>query len=501
MTDFDDFARRAGDAMRGAGNEVSPQGWELIARGHRRVRVAAWIGSVLAVVVIAAGGAIAFAPGAPTDEPIPPVAPSTAPPSTPAPTTRTPTSIPASTDAPPSTDTPASAGGRIEFVTNDGTAIATLIGGDLDVEGSWAAVVDVAIQELEAEPRYGLGATAEERLDRLRGCPELIADCSRDLVVSVTLESTPQAAAEAVLDIWLADALIDGVIVMVHNETGAVVAGADSSGSDRWWTYGRQAGGLMMPIAAVAALEAGYTLESLLPGSSPLTLEPDDGPSTWVCYNPGGDGGPDEVTLAQAIVLSVNTAFCQLGVDLDPELVATAAKRLGIEAPQTPVPSIGLGVNVVGFADVATAYASLSNHGVRHDDTVIRSVVRDDGVVLAGLLPGQGEVVDAAVADAVTDVLYEVVESGTGTRAQLVDRSVAGKTGTTQGYSDAWFVGSTSGYTAVVWVGAFDSQASMRDLEINGEFYRRVFGGSVPAPMWAEFMAKVLDGLPAAGGD
>lgn len=396
-------------------------------------------------------------------------------------------------------------------MTGDGVEIASIVDGVLDVAPGWEKVVDHAREELINRRRYGLGETEEVRQDRIGGCPAGIATCDHDLVVTLTVEPAAQALAEEVLEDWFAESEVDGSIVLLRNASGAVVAGAETAtfivpGENRpriaLWSQGRrQAGSLATPLAAVAALEAGYDLDSMWPASSPHEIPtPGRTPEVWTCRNAGGDGGPDEVTLREAIVLSITTAFCQLSADVGPEAIAEAMERIGVVSPLDAVLSIPLGTNSVGPLEMAASYATLVNDGERHDAVIIESVAQTDGTALAGIPRGPGVVVDPAIAGAIVDALQDVVSEGTGTNADI-GRPVAGKTGTVQNYRDAWFVGSTPEYTAVVWVGYSESQTSMEDVEINGTLYRRVFGGTVPAPIWAEFMSRFLEGEPVTSFD
>lgn len=473
---FDRHAREAGRAMRDASTQLPLQEWQSVARRLGRARAATWALSGFAATVAAFVLLVAFAPRGRTPDPAVPIPVSTQ---------------VSTTDVPkPTTTAAANASTRVEFRTTDGVTVAAMIGGELEVSEGWEPTLDVVVEQLMTSSRYKLGDTEQQRQDRLQGCPDGLGVCEDDLIVTLTMETGPQVQAEEVLHRWLDDSPLVGVIVLLDNETGAVLAAADTDGRGLW-RFRLPSADLATPLAAVAAMEAGYGLDSLWPASSPLVI--DLGKNTWTCRNQGGDGGPQETTLSQAIVSAINTAFCQLGIDVGPERIIETMQRLGIESPLNPTPTITLGTQSVTPLEVAVSYATLANGGTRHNAVVIRSVTLADGTVLYDIPTGGEEVVDAEIARAIAEVLQDAVDHGTGTRANL-RRAVAGKTGTAQNYRQAWFAGFTPEYTAVVLVTTTDFRTPMVNVEINGQLHERVFGGTVATPMWAEFMETFLDG-------
>jgi penicillin-binding protein 1A len=218
-------------------------------------------------------------------------------------------------------------------------------------------------------------------------------------------------------------------------------------------------------------------------------------------YEPGnyegskGSVGPIENALAK----SFNCAFVRLGLSLDDNLfksmdkVAEMARRMGITIPDDGKygPSIALGAKEVTPLQMAAAYAALANDGVRHDPYFVEKVVDRNGKeVLTGRNDGK-RVVDANVARAAVSAMRKVVEGGTGTKARLRDRQVAGKTGTSQEWRDAWFVGFTPQLSTAVWMGNPNKQDSMKNV---GGI--RVTGGSYPAAVWGAYMTEAMAGVP-----
>jgi penicillin-binding protein 1A len=198
------------------------------------------------------------------------------------------------------------------------------------------------------------------------------------------------------------------------------------------------------------------------------------------------------IPLTEATLLSDNTVFARLTLDVGPRPVAGLARRMGIQSRLNPVPSIVLGVNAVSPLDLASAYATLADGGVEHDPSILTKVVFPDGHAESASKPNGKRVVDAKVAGVVTRILTANVQSGTGTAAALTGRPVAGKTGTTDSFADAWFAGWVPQLTTVTWVGYPTRERPMRGVHgIAG-----VTGGTLPAQIWHTYMTAALQGEP-----
>jgi penicillin-binding protein 1A len=198
------------------------------------------------------------------------------------------------------------------------------------------------------------------------------------------------------------------------------------------------------------------------------------------------------IPLTQATLLSDNTVYARLTLDVGPKPVADLAHSMGIQSTLKPVPTIGLGVNAVSPLDLATAYATLADGGVWHDPSILTKVVFPDGHAENASKPKGKQIVDPKVAAAVTKVLEANVNSGTGTAAALAGRPAAGKTGTTDSFADAWFAGWVPQLTTVTWVGYPTSERPMRNVHgIAG-----VTGGTLPAEIWHTYMTSALHGQP-----
>jgi penicillin-binding protein 1A len=212
----------------------------------------------------------------------------------------------------------------------------------------------------------------------------------------------------------------------------------------------------------------------------------------WDVENYEGGGGGD-ADLVEATARSYNTVYAQLIEDVGPADAMDMASRLGVGSHLEPYYSAVLGTNLVHPLDMATAYATLANRGVRVAPSFVTRVAAPDGRVLYEHRPSGERVVEQGVADRVTAVLEEVLDEGTGVRARI-GRPAAGKTGTGQEYRDAWFVGYTPELATAVWMG-FPEEGTRSMVPPATPL--RVTGGTWPATAWQRFMAAALASRPA----
>ncbi|HEU4354330.1 MAG TPA: penicillin-binding transpeptidase domain-containing protein, partial [Actinomycetota bacterium] len=241
-----------------------------------------------------------------------------------------------------------------------------------------------------------------------------------------------------------------------------------------------------------AAMEDRIDLNSRWSGPASIRIPDQD------CYTNGqpwtvGNASDSEAgtfTLTQATAHSVNTVYAQLVTEVGPDAVVDVARRMGIESPLDPVCSITLGTQEVTPLDMTDAYATLAARGWRHRATPLQGVAGPSGDVTFRLDRRGRQVLDENDADLVTYALQTVVTGGTGTNANI-GRPVAGKTGTTQEYADAWFCGYTPQLVTCVWVGY--PQGRIPLTNIHG--YAAVYGGTIPALIWHDFMLQATRGM------
>jgi penicillin-binding protein 1A len=254
----------------------------------------------------------------------------------------------------------------------------------------------------------------------------------------------------------------------------------------------REAGSAFKPFTLVAALEQGISLDSVWHGPPSLTIpdprcEGAEGP--WQVSN-YADESAGTMTLKDAIAHSVNTIFAQVVVAAGPDKVAEVAHRMGITTRLQPVCSITLGSQPVTPLEMTDAYATLAARGIRHAPTALGALTWHGGELPAPQ-PRARRAIPAASAAEATGALEGVIEQGTGTAA-AIGRPAAGKTGTAENFEDAWFCGYVPQLATCVWVGYPQAETPL----VNVEGFPEVFGGSIPALTWHDFMEGALAGVP-----
>ncbi len=318
---------------------------------------------------------------------------------------------------------------------------------------------------------------------RARG---FVGGTPRDLVIATTLDAGLQRAAQTRLT-----AMLDGpgrksgvsqaalVALTASGAVRAMVGGRSyrESQFNRATQARRQPGSAFKPIVYLAALEAGMSPDDrILDG--PLNIK------GWRPKNYDGKyRGP--ISLSEALAQSINTVAVRVSERVGRGRVIAAAERLGITTPLPSHPSVALGAGEVTLIELTAAYGVFANRGRTVWPFGIAEV-RDGAGKLLWRRTGSGaaRVVAARDAARITAMLAGVVEAGTGRNARLA-RPAAGKTGTSQDFRDAWFIGFTADLIAGVWLGNDD-----------GKPMKRVTGGGLPALLWRDFMTDAHRGLP-----
>jgi penicillin-binding protein 1A len=318
------------------------------------------------------------------------------------------------------------------------------------------------------------------------------------LKVYTSIDLELQKLAREAIDKWLPDPKGPGAaLVAIDPRDGRVLAmvGGDSFEKSQFnlAVQGqRQTGSAFKPFVLTTAVEQGISPQTVFT-SEPTVINLGD--KLWSVGNYEGSYlGP--IDLAEATIHSDNSVYAQLTAQVGPKSVASTAHKLGVTRPLDDYFAIGLGVEAVSPLEMARAFATLANGGERIDGSVLgnapRAVLRvENGRWADANDPVEKRVVDSNNTAIVNSILQRVVTEGTGVRAALDDRPVAGKTGTTENYGDAWFVGYTPQLAVAVWIGYPDKLKPM-ETEFEGD---PVAGGTFPALIWKTFAEKALEYL------
>jgi penicillin-binding protein 1A len=308
----------------------------------------------------------------------------------------------------------------------------------------------------------------------------------RDLIVTTTLDVGLQAEAESAIAETLArdgpkSAVSQGALVAMSPDGAvrAMVGGRDYNESqfNRATQAQRQPGSAFKPFVYLAGLEAG-----LQPSDEFI-----DAPIRIGNWQPRDYTGhfQGEMTMAEGLAQSINTISVQVAQRAGIKNVVAVAHRLGISSELVPEMSLALGTNEVNLLELVSAYAPFANGGIGVWAYGIAEIRDNAGkVIFRRTGSGAGQVMSPDVAGTMNDMLSAVISHGTG-RSAALPRPAAGKTGTTQDYRDAWFIGYTADLVAGVWLGNDDNSPT-----------NKVTGGSLPAQTWRRFMLAATRAMP-----
>lgn len=319
----------------------------------------------------------------------------------------------------------------------------------------------------------------------MRDIKDLVGEVQQDVVVETTIEMPLERLAEQTLRKTIDGSkqnVSQGALVSMDG-TGAIralVGGRDYAESqfNRAVDAKRQPGSTFKPFVYLAAIENGWRPESIIV----------DGPVQIGKWKPSNYEntyrGP--VMVADALRFSLNTVAAKLIDSVGTQAVIDTAHRLGIKSDIVDNPSIALGTSEVSLLELTSAFAPFANGGYEATPHLVNKITTEDGKVLwergAEVPP---KVLSEESLGMMNAMLKRVVSSGTGRKAELDGFEAAGKTGTTQDFKDAWFMGYTAELVTGVWLG-----------NDNGAKMKRVTGGSLPAQAWHDYMQAALKGTP-----
>ncbi len=306
-----------------------------------------------------------------------------------------------------------------------------------------------------------------------------------DITVQTTVDSSLQASAERALVDELNKQgtrfnVAEGALVSMRPDGAirALIGGRDYAQSqfNRATNAKRQPGSSFKPFVYLAAVEHGATPDSVRE-DAPIKI------GNWAPENYSHRySGP--VTLRTALAQSLNTVAVRLGQEVGPKTVVQTAQRLGITSPLQANGSIALGTSEVTLLEMVGAYGAIANGGMGVIPYVVASVKGSDGKFLYKRADsGLGRVIEPDADGMMNAMMHETFVSGTGRKADIPGWDLAGKSGTTQDYRDAWFIGFSGSLVTGVWLGNDDGEAT-----------KKVSGGNLPAEIWKTYMTQALKG-------
>jgi penicillin-binding protein 1A len=319
---------------------------------------------------------------------------------------------------------------------------------------------------------------------------DLIGRVDQDIVVETTVEPALQAAAETALVEELTKngaraGVGQGAVVALSPEGAvrALVGGRNYAESqfNRAVAAKRQPGSAFKPFVYLTAIERGLTPDTIRE-DKPIAVK------GWHPENYSREYfGP--VSLTKALALSLNTVSVRLTLEFGPTAVMRTAHRLGIASKLEPNASLALGTSEVSVLELVGAYATFANGGMAVSPHVVERVRTAGGKLLYERKDDSlGRVVEERYAGMMNTMLRETLTTGTAHKADLPGWAAAGKTGTSQDFRDAWFIGYTGHLVAGVWLGNDDSSPT-----------KKTTGGGLPVEIWSKFMKAAHQGVPAVG--
>ncbi|RTL53784.1 MAG: penicillin-binding protein [Bradyrhizobiaceae bacterium] len=318
---------------------------------------------------------------------------------------------------------------------------------------------------------------------------DLIGQVEQNIVVETSIDPKLQSVAEAAVIDELAAKSVkfnvsQGALVAMTPDGAvrAMVGGRKYAESqfNRAVTAKRQPGSSFKPFVYLTALEAGLTPDTIRQ-DAPLDVK------GWKPENYSHEYfGP--VTLTQALAMSLNTVAVRLGIEVGPQNVVRTAHRLGIASKLDANPSIALGTSEVSLTELVGAYGAFANNGLASSPHVINRIRTPEGKVLYTRTPDPAaQVVDPRYVGMMNTMMHETLVTGTARKADIPGWYAAGKTGTSQDFRDAWFIGYTANLVTGVWLGNDDNSPT-----------KKATGGGLPVEIWTRFMKAAHENVPVA---
>src|SRR6478752_3553945 len=355
-------------------------------------------------------------------------------------------------------------------------------------------ITDAQAQASIGHPSYHVKPAGAGTVNHVADCigevlDDLVGQIDQSIVVETTIDPKLQGVAEAAIIDELAAKSVkfnvsQGALVAMTPDGAvrAMVGGRNYAESqyNRAVTAKRQPGSAFKPFVYLTAVEAGLTPETIRQ-DAPLDLK------GWKPENYGHEYF-GAVTLTQALAMSLNTVAVRLGLEVGPRNVVRTAHRLGIASKLEANASIALGTSEVSLTELVGAYAPFANGGRAISPHVVTRIRTPEGKVLY-MRPADpsGQVIEPLHVAMMNTMMQETLLSGTARKAEIPGWMAAGKTGTSQDFRDAWFIGYTANLVTGVWLGNDDNSPT-----------KKATGGGLPVEVWTRFMRSAHQGVPVA---
>ncbi|QWG18254.1 PBP1A family penicillin-binding protein [Bradyrhizobium sediminis] len=356
-------------------------------------------------------------------------------------------------------------------------------------------ITDAQAQASIGQPSYNVKAAGAGTINYVADwigevLDDLIGQIDQNIVVETSIDPKLQSVAEAAIIDELAAKSVkfnvsQGALVAMTPDGAvrAMVGGRNYAESqyNRAVTAKRQPGSAFKPFVYLTAIEAGLTPETIRQ-DAPLDVK------GWRPENYTHEYF-GSVTLTQALAMSLNTVAVRLGLEVGARNVVRTAHRLGISSKLDANASIALGTSVVSLTELVGAYAPFANGGQGATPHVVTRIRTAEGKVLYGRPADQlGQAIEPRHVAMMNTMMQETLLSGTARKAEIPGWTAAGKTGTSQDFRDAWFIGYTAKLVTGVWLGNDDNSPT-----------KKATGGGLPVEVWTRFMRAAHQGMPVAG--
>lgn len=351
-----------------------------------------------------------------------------------------------------------------------------------------AVVTEVSSKQINVRLAEYVGTISKKGFQWTKKNPAKILKADNIILVKVDEIDEKNQSLKLTLDL---EPLLEGAILSIDPKTGhilAMVGGYDFQRSkfNRAVQALRQPGSSFKPLVYLTALERGFTTANIII-DEPVCFTIDERTGKTWCPKNFSRNHKGPITLRRALETSINIIAAKLIDQIGPHSVIETARRLGINTYLNPYPSLALGGSEVYLKDMVSAYCAFANRGYRVEPVFVTKVLDSEGNILEENVPRAQQVLSEDTTYLLVSMMEGVVQRGTAARAKKLGRPLAGKTGTTNDNTNAWFIGYSPSFVTGVWVGYDENRKPIGSRET---------GGRAALPIWIAFMEEALKDTP-----